>query len=82
MKLPNVAYDSGANALVLGDQPSDLARPGWLDLARHGSSGLLEWPAQLVLAPCNALAALLDLDFARPDCPRGSPRGRKAMKNG
>ena len=68
-------------ALVLGDQLSDPDRPGWLDLAWHGSSGLLEWPARLVLAPCNALAALLDLDFARPDCPRGSPRTRKIMKN-
>ena len=68
-------------ALVLGDRLSDLARPGRLDLAWHGSSGLLEWPARLALAPCNALAALPDLDFARPDCPRGSSRARKTMKN-
>ena len=70
-----------ADALDLDDQLSDLARPGWLDLAWHGSSGLLEWPARLALAPCNALAALPDLDFARPDCPRGSPRALKTMKN-
>ena len=68
-------------ALDLGDQQSDPDRPGWLDLAWHSSSGLLEWPARLALAPCNALAALPDLDFARPDCPRGSSRARKTMKN-
>ena len=51
----------------LGEQPSDLARPGWLDLASIGSIGLL-W------APWLARSTLLERLFV-PWLPRfGCPR--------
>ena len=51
---------------VLGDQPHDLARPGWLDLATTGSIGLL-WMPWLARFGCPGRSGALWL--ARSGCP-------------
>mgnify|MGYP004256704671 CR=1 FL=1 len=79
----------------LGDRPSALARPGWLDLASTGSIWLplapllgpsgLEWldlPAPGTLAGSIwLLCAVLGDPLARFGCPTSAPSTRLAKKN-
>ena len=68
-------------ACDLGVQPSDLARPGWLDLARMARvdclNGLLDWLWRLAMRWLPWSTSILLARIA----PRGNPKARKTMKN-